>query len=208
MITISPLFQQELIETVIDGLDGRICLEQSNINYLAWVLYESGDGDHLEIGTLHGGSAVVAGLMKVHCGYSGDIWCVDPLDGYYMGTPYQHATDWVSKIPVTPKRVCDNARHFGLDQRIKVVQSKSLPWPADLPSHFASVFIDGDHWGDVPWQDWLNVKDHTGQYVIFDNVDASTHPAVWSAVEKAAQDPDWELVFRQGITGILKRRPA
>jgi SRSO17 transposase len=196
-------FGQEFIDRILKDLDGRLCYEDSNCNYLAWVIAQSGDGDHLEIGTLHGGSAILVALIKKTNDFSGKVWCIDPLDGYYKGTKYEYPVDLVSKIPVTRERVLENAKKFGVRDRIKVIASKSVPLPRGLPKRFASAFIDGDHSGDVPLQDWHNVKDRTDKYVIFDNANQATNPDVMVAVREAANDPDWELIWSQGITVIL-----
>lgn len=199
-------FSQESIDQIIKNLDGRMCYESSNCNYLAWAVAQAGDGDHLEIGTLHGGSAILAALIKRANNFSGNVWCVDPLDGYYMGTKYECPVDLVTKIPVTKERVLKNAKEFGVSDRIKVIAAKSIPWPEGLPQRFASAFIDGDHSGDVPLKDWRNVKDRTDKYVIFDNANQETNPDVMTAVREAANDPEWEVIWSQGITVILRRR--
>jgi hypothetical protein len=200
------LFAQEIIEDIIDRIHGRICHESSNCNFLAWAIAQAGDGDHLEIGALHGGSAVLAALVKVVHGHSGDVWCIDPLDGYYKGTPFEFPVDFVSKVPVSLEIFEENLRIFGVADRVHIVQASSIPWPAGLPDHFASAFIDGDHWGEAPLTDWNNVKRRTSRYVVFDNTDNATHPAVVNAVEIARVDPEWECVLQAGITAIFKRR--
>jgi predicted O-methyltransferase YrrM len=199
-------FSQELIDLVIEKMDGRLCYESSNSNYLAWAITKARDGDHLEIGTLHGGSAVLAALIKKGNNFSGDVWCVDPLDGYYMGTKYECPVDLVTKIPVTKERVLKNAKEFGVIDRIKIIAAKSIPWPKGLPERFISVFIDGDHSGDAPLLDWRNIKDRTDKYVIFDNANQETNPDVMTAVREAVNDPEWELILSKGITVILRRR--
>ncbi|HMM98567.1 MAG TPA: class I SAM-dependent methyltransferase [Anaerolineales bacterium] len=200
------LFAQEIIEDILEQIHGRLCLEASNCNFLAQAVSEARSGHHLEIGTLHGGSAILAALVKAQHGYSGDVWCVDPLEGYYKGTPFACEVDWVSKIPVTPEIVIENLRTFGVEDRVHIIQAKSDPLPTGLPDVFSSAFIDGDHWGDAPLRDWMNVKDKVTGYVIFDNTDQSSHPAVVQAVNVARADPDWEVVLEAGITAVLKRR--
>ena len=98
----------------------------------------------------------------------------------------------------------ENSARFGFLPA--VVQASSNPWPDKIRGLlFASAFIDGDHWGDGPWLDWLNVKECTTGYVVFDN-DDDLHPDVQSACTKAGEDPEWEIILRQNITCVLKRK--
>lgn len=199
-------FAQAQIDKVNQRIYGRMCYEQRNCNYLAWAIAQAGRGDHLEIGTLHGGTAILAMLVKQQFGLGGHVMCVDPLDGYYKGTQFECAVDWVSKIPVTPDTLRGNIQAFGFQGMIHFVQAKSIPWPEELGGHtFASAFIDGDHWGEAPLQDWLNVKDRVGRMIVFDNNDGATHPAVVKAVEHAKQDPQWKCVLERGITAVFER---
>ncbi len=208
--TMNPVtYASDLIRTVNERIYGRMCYEQNNCNYLAWAIAQAGNGDHLEIGTLHGGSAILAALVKQQCGFSGDVWCIDPLNGYYVGTPYGCPVDWVSKIAVSPETLAGNVAAFGLEDRIHWIQAKSLPFPEQLKDHaFASAFIDGDHWGDAPLLDWASCKDRVSRMVVFDNDDRATHPAVMKAVEVARSDPFWTCVLRAGITAVFERIPA
>lgn len=199
-------FADGMIKRIQQRMLGRICHEQHNGNYLAWAIAQAGRGDHLEIGSLHGGSAILAVLVKNRFSLPGEVWCVDPLDGYYIGTPFAHVVDWVSKVPVTPETLRSNLEAFGVADRVHVVQKKSIPWPEELGGHtFASAYIDGDHWGDAPTIDWRNVKDRVGRIVVFDNTDRQTHPAVVAAVEEAKKDPQWKCILEAGITAVFER---
>jgi len=201
---IQKFFQSE-IDHIMRTMQGRLCYEESNCNYLAWALSQAGDGHHLEIGTLHGGSAILVALVKRQYGYEGDVWCVDPLDGYYMGTPFEFPVDWESKVPVSPEILMANLEFFNVADRVHIVQARSDPLPAELPERFASAFIDGDHWGPAPLQDWRNVKPRVDGYVIFDNADLVKHPNVWAATLEAAADPEWETILTEGITAVFRR---
>lgn len=200
------IFCDDLLTKVKQRIYGRICAEHSNCNYLAWAIAQAGHGDHLEIGTLHGGSAILAALVKDKFGLNGDIYCIDPLDGYYIGTQFGCPVDWVSRLPVTPEAVKSNAEAFGLGERIHITQAKSIPFPEQLQGHtFSSVYIDGDHWGEAPTIDWQNCKDRTNRMIVFDNVD-DQHPAVHMAVKIAKADPDWQCVLEAGITAVFERK--
>ena len=68
-----------------------------------------------------------------------------------------------------------------------------------------TAYIDGDHWNNGPWTDWMNVKDRTEKYVTLDNYDKD-HPAVIAACHRAAEDPEWECVLQRNISYVLRRR--
>lgn len=196
----------KLIGYVGSNIHGRICYQQSNCDYLLKAVCQAGDGDHLEIGTLHGGSAILVALAKQSLGLRGNVICIDPLDGYYKGTKFEFPTDYVTRVPVTREILEENLEKFGVIDSVQVIQAKSVPFPDCLAlREFASAYIDGDHWGEVPYQDWLNVSMRTRRMVVFDNVD-SGHPAVEAAVEAACRDDCWRIVLRDGITAVMERR--
>lgn len=200
-----PNYAQDIIERIQKGIRGRIAHEQHNCNYLAWAIAQAGHGDHLEIGTLFGGSAILAALVKIKLGLKGDIWCVDPLNGYYIGTKWQHPVDPVTNIAINEEVVWANARAFGVEDRIHIVPLPSRPWPEAVDDCcFASAFIDGDHWGDMPKHDWNMAAPRTDHYVIFDNYDA-LHPAVMETCHAVTNTSGWVKEFSGGITYILRR---
>lgn len=198
-------FANDLIVDIQSHIVGRIAHEHNNCNYLAWAVKEGGDGDHLEIGTLFGGSAILSALVKKEMGFKGNIICIDPLDGYYIGTQYEYKVDPVTGVPINAETVMENAKYFGVDDRIKIIKQSSFPWPEELVTkQFTSAFIDGDHWGVMPKHDWDFVHPRTNKIVVFDNYD-SNHPSVVKACEDAAKHANWTKEFAAGITFIVRR---
>ncbi len=199
-------FADDLIQGIQKRIRGRIAHEQHNCNYLAWAVAQAGDGHHLEIGTLFGGSAILAALVKRECGLGGDVYCIDPLSGYYKGTEFEYPVDPVTGIAINEEVVWANARAFGVENRIHVIAKPSRPWPEQELRElcFASAFIDGDHWGDMPAHDWNMVAPRTDGYVVFDNYDEA-HPAVMEACRRARTTPGWRAEFVGGITYIVRR---
>jgi hypothetical protein len=202
---VDPNYAQETIELIQKNIQGRIAHEQHNCNYLAWAIAQAGNGNHLEIGTLFGGSAILAALVKKQLGFSGDVWCIDPLNGYYIGTDWQYPVDPVTGKVINEEVVWANARTFGVEDRIHIIAKPSLPWPEEAQHLlFASAFIDGNHWDHMPEHDWNMVAPRTDHYVVFDNYD-DTHPAVVTACHKANNSQGWVKEFSGGITYILRR---
>ncbi len=200
-----PNFAQGLIEEIQKGIRGRIAHEQHNCNYLAWTIAQAGDGNHLEIGTLFGGSAILAALLKQRFGFIGNVYCIDPLDGYYLGTTYSYAVDPVCGLPINEETVMNNARYFGVEDRIIVIPKSSHPWPEEVANqNFSSAFIDGNHWNEYPKRDWLMAHPRTDKFVVFDNWD-DNHPAVQEACKLASSTAGWVEEFAGEITYIVRR---
>lgn len=195
----------KIIKKVKSGMVGRIADDKNNVNYLLETVKEAGDGNYLEIGVLHGGSLCAVALLKKELKHAGRCYGVDPLDGYY--TDYMDVRkrgkliDPVTKLPVDLETVNENIKRFRLDNVSLIVErSKGLRFN-DLK--FAVSYIDGDHWGDAPLEDWHTVKDATQKFVIFDNSD---NPDVRRACDAAKSDQDWCEVLDVGITYIVRRQ--
>ena len=187
----------EIIQHVKRHMLGRMADEQNNTALMAETALC--DGDHLEIGTLHGGSAIVVALAKREAGYSGRVVCIDPLDGYYPGTVHHKRRDPISGVPVSFETIEENMRRFGVD--LEVIPAYSIPFP--LPDRrFATAYIDGDHWNEAPTLDFFNVAQVTDRFITFDNCDAK-HPDVQRACRVA--EKIWTPYTRKGITCIVKR---
>lgn len=180
---------------------GRIASEQDNAAIMA--CFAAIEGDHLEIGTLHGGTAILVAAMKKELQLPGKVVCIDPLDGYYANMDRGDITDPITGVPVSIEVLYDNITRFDMLDRIEVISKKSDPFPLKN-RRFASAYIDGDHWVKMPMIDWQNVSRITDRYVIFDNCDVE-HPAVLDACLSAAFTSEWTSTFRQGITCVFER---
>ena len=169
---------------------------------------QAGDGDHLEIGVLHGATLIMAALVKEVCGLEGFVIGIDPMQGYYPAGPANpngvynergdtlltNEIDGVSRTPVTGEIFWENVRYFNVEHRVILVKEFSHPWPAALDgARFVSAYIDGDHYRDGPLHDWQNVHPRTSKLVWFD--DCNPHcPGVQRACEVASQTPGWRMV--------------
>ena len=193
-----------VIDEVKASIKGRICDLDNNIGIMASYALEAGDGDHLEIGTLFGGSAIVVALLKKRHGVDGKVYCLDPLNGYYYAKKGKRI-DHISGFRVDRATLDYNVWQFGVEDYIEVIEKHSIPFPDELKDkEFVSAYIDGDHWGNAPTIDWENVKDRVSRFVIFDNYD-DKHNGVIKACERAAIDPDWLPCHQQGISFVLER---
>ena len=172
---------------------GHIVLD--NVNVLLEFVSKT-EGNHLEIGTLFGGSAIAVALLKKELSQKGIVVCIDPLDGYY-------SKEDMSGVLVVPETLFYNIDFFGVGSRVLVMKAYSRSC-RNLGMTFATAYIDGDHEGTMPLRDWLSVKDMVERYVIFDNCDVR-HLGVVRACDMADADPDWKCVYSSGITYVVER---
>ena len=198
----------DVVKHIKNNMTGRMCDEQNNINYLLNIVRIAGNGNYLEIGTLHGGSLCAVALWKKEHKQSGICYAIDPLDGYYMDYIDHRKrglnVDPLTKLPVSIDIVKENLKKFGLTRAAKIIQAKSEPFPIDGVK-FAVTYIDGDHWSGAPLRDWDNVKDITSGFVVFDNYDED-HPDVMEAAHQAAWSQEWVQYMQTGITFVVRRK--
>jgi hypothetical protein len=191
---------------------GRIADGGINLIFLMSMIANGGDGDHVEIGTLFGGSAIAAALIKKKLGLSGDIYCIDPFDAEARSAdirlvkgPDAQTMEDQSLLNATAKDVRENAKLF--DVRLKLIEKPSDPWPEELKDNvFTTAYVDGDHLRDMPHKDYLNLKDRVSDYIGFDNYEEG-YPDVIGGVNKAIQDgEDWVLFYKNASFVALRRR--
>lgn len=206
----TDLVIQGIVRTVMSQMPlGRITTWRSVAEYMMSLVAYAGDGDHLEIGVLHGGTAIMAALVKEKLGLQGHVYALDPFEGYYPPSPLQpdgvysdtdelitKEVDPATNIPITVETFRKNMQYFGIQHRIRIVKAFSYPWPEELEDHeFISAYIDGDHYKDGPMTDWGNVarRIKVGGLVWFD--DCNHHcPGVLRACEHAKAQPGWQFV--------------
>lgn len=165
-----------------EKINGKSAMTPQDAAILAQAVRNAGDGDHLEIGSLFGGSAILAALTKKLYGLSGGIVCIDDLE------------------MTGDNVILKNAALFGVDDIITVYLVKSNPFP--FQRRFVSTLIDASH--DYGWclADWKNAKQYTDKYIIFHDYDPS-HMGVVDATKEAMQE--WRPVFLAEHTLVLGR---
>jgi len=188
---------------------GRASTWQPVAERMMELVVEAGDGDHLEIGVLHGATAIMTALTKISFQIKGDVICIDPLQGFYPPDPSHpdgvfsdsgelitNAVEPSTKTPVSPKIFRANVSFFGVGHRISLVQAFSDPWPDALVDYrFTSAYIDGNHYQDGPLKDWNNVHPRIvpGGLVWFDDCNDNC-PGVQKACDVAVNTPGWTFI--------------
>ena len=205
---ITRLVKRDIVGRVANRSDGD---ETNSVEVvMEYVLRAGGSkgGNHLEIGTLFGGSAIAVALAKKKYDHPGMVVCVDPLNGYYQDEideiVYSSLIDFTSGEAVTPEVLFQNIETFGVGDRVLVLRSKSEAIANLVDMKFNTAYIDGDHEDDAPLNDWNMVKDIVDRFVIFDNY-GEKWPDVVRVCEYAAALPDWRCVYAGGISFVLER---
>lgn len=159
-------------------------------------------GDYIELGTRFGYSACVAALAKKMAGTPGKVWAVDPLieGGRPDGQPRVRALACPG-----PDILANNASACGVE--VALIRDVSYPWPGALEdAKFSVAYIDGDHWGAGPINDWDSLRVRTTGYVAFDNYEDS-FPAIKIAVHAAMVASGWRLWLKDGPLAIVTAEP-
>ena len=207
----------EVIKQVNDKLkagtfQGRVADNGVNLVFLMSMVANAGDGDHVEIGTLFGASAIVAALIKKELGLEGDVYCIDPYDDKARSADIKmvdaksgERSEDQSLLNGTPEAVRANAKLF--DVKLKLVQAYSDPWPDELKDNtFASAYIDGDHLHDMPYKDFMSLSERTSDYIGFDNYEEG-YPDVLGGLNKVLnENKDWVLFYKNATFAALRRR--
>ena len=199
---------KEIVENVESNITGRVGNKlrdqrYDNVELLLKYVYKAGGGNHLEIGTLFGGSAIPVALLKKEFDQDGLVYCVDPLDGYYRQyAPRDDCMDGCG-VPVTLETLVENLKRFDVADRVRILQIKS-EHIAFYGIRFCTAYIDGDHKGLAPGIDWRIVQGITDQFVLFDNYD-DLHSDVVMACDTASEHENWKHLETSGITYVLKR---
>ena len=187
------------------NIDGRAADGGPSLPWVGMIAAMAGPGNHCDIGTLFGASAITAALCKRRLSIPGNVYCIDPYlprDNIQAQTPL--AEEFKEGNPEILRR---NVEKFGLiwDKDVILVQAKSDPWP--LKDHlFSSGFIDGNHEGDAPYRDCKNLENSGCALIGFDNYEEG-YPDVAKAVHKVLNEPDskWMMFFKDTIFLALRR---
>jgi hypothetical protein len=204
-LTLFPLkepyeFGKEKIVEIASKIEGRSIIDPHNAGILAQAVANAKHGDHIEIGTLFGASAILVACTKKEFGSGGTVYTIDPLE--YGKLTF---TDKLTGLMATTDIVMENASKLDVEDKIEIITEKSYPFPLPEDKTFASGYIDGDHWNGMPMKDWLNLKKRVTYTIIFDDY-CTGKTEVIDTVNFAMQDRDWLLVQLTGLTAVFRRR--
>jgi hypothetical protein len=162
-------------------LGGKLIQSPHATGLLCQAIYNSGEGDYIEIGSLYGGSAITAALTKKEFKLDGRILCIEP----------------------SQRDIFTHADQFGVSDLIDLIEAPSNE--VMLNKTFACGFIDGDHRSPHPINDFIRINKRVTNYIIFDDYDKS-EPGVVSAVHEVLESfYDWQLSHCSDAIVILER---
>ena len=183
-------YGMSLLDTVTkDMCDGKpiCCIEDAGL--LAQIICNT-KGDHLEIGTAYGGSALIAIKAMDYCGRKDKVVCIDPFKEGRRKTAHK----------AVEMEFWNNIDKFGVRDRIEHIIEFSHPFPIK-GRRFETALIDGDHSYEYVLNDWENVKKVVDKYVMFHDFRKS---GVNKTVnEHALQDKRWSLSTLHGWSAVL-----
>jgi len=180
-------------------LKGRLTGLDSDYGLLAQAIFDAGDGDYIEFGSLYGASAVLASLIKNKYNIAGIVMCVDPLDGYY-GREQDPVTP---DVPVDQATFWHNVDTFDVKDRIRLSMVKSSDFRNIYDNIYSIGFVDGNHWGTAPLKDIRWMQKNVTSHIVVDNYDYC-HQDVVNAVYGSV-DSIWTLTHVSGLTAILQK---
>lgn len=194
----------EVAEEITKNIEGRAADMGLALPFIGSMVAAAGDGDHVEIGTLYGASAIAAALIKKKLGLKGKVYCIDPYDKETRDkNVHLSGSGAKGEISATPEEFFENAKRFDVD--LTLIQEYSDPWPEKLKDNvFATAYIDGDHTGDAPWRDFENLRGRVTDYIGTDNYEEE-YPDVVAAMHKAMNTEDWFLYYKN-LTFVALRK--
>ena len=158
-----------------------------SLPWICQMAVNAGAGDHLEIGTSWGASAIAVALAKKAAGLPGKVYCIDPYkkrDAKLVGN--------LKEAKISGAR--RNIKAAEVDATI--IRASSDPFPEKLKDKaFVSSYIDGSHLGDMPYKDLLACAERTQYFIGMDNYEEG-YPDVMDAVHKFVQKQEWNLYFK------------
>lgn len=184
----------------LSGMSGRLCLmTEREAECLA--KYAGRPGDHVDIGCLWGGTAILAALAKRDAGVDGLVYTIDPMTGGWW-----NAVDPMVNLQPKPEIVQSNLIKFEVAGLVRVVRSKSQPWPLPDELVITSVLIDGDHAFESVAADWRNASQIATRYILMHDFNSPKHAGITRAyAEVASIDPGWEMIESVDTLAVFGR---
>ncbi len=185
---------------------GRVADSGINLVFLTSMVANAGDGDHLEIGTLFGASAIAVALIKKKLSLKGDVYCIDPYDDETRTKEIEMLNKENSDLlNGNPKALHKNAKLF--EVKLKLIQEYSDPWPKELKENtFVSAYIDGDHRHNMPYKDFTNLSEHVTDYIGFDNYEEGYSDVLGGVNQILGENEDWVLFYKNASFLAMRRR--
>ena len=193
---------ENIVESINNNIIGRLAIfgiEEARAIYD--VVQEP--GDHLEIGCLWGGTAILAALAKRENNVPGQVYTIDFMQGGY----WVHGDPSVGFAIPTQTKVLDNINTFDVADLVTVIKASSNPLPIEKNIRPVSVLIDGGHSYEACLQDWENVNKLDPKFVLIHDYGTGKHPGVQSVVDEVIlKDANWNCVKVVNTMVVMERK--
>ena len=193
-----------LAEGIDQMINGRICFSE-HIHYLYIIKELMGEKcqSYLEIGTLHGGSMILAMQTKYKCNFFG----VDTFKFY--GKEIDEYSNTKVSLDNTTKNIEKNNLY---KHKFKLFKGNSHDGKTinNVKANVKKVdllFIDGDHTERGVKKDFNDYSPlvRNGGIIMFDNYG---QPKVWTGVKKGVDKLDfggWNVIGQMGYSYVIQR---
>jgi len=146
-------------------LEGYPADDGISLPWICQMALNAGAGDHLEIGTSWGASAIAVALAKRAAGLPGKVYCIDPF-------PAKREAKMRGRLKTAT--ISATRRNFkAAEVDVTIIRASSDPFPTKLdakhPQLFVSSYIDGSHRGDMPSKDLAACAKRTQHFIGVDN---------------------------------------
>lgn len=195
---------REISET-IDGWCGAHGASLIPVGYMV----SNGKGNHLEIGSLWGASAIMAAKVQELKYPDAKVYCVDPMEYKWHEPCSRRAGN------VTPERAkimrdvfLSNINKMGVADRIVLINKKSQPVPEEVKAvRFSTVFIDGWHYGNTPLMDAKSSSDMAEDFILLDDTPLPYYPSIERAFRWMVSNKKWLMVDKYDRSVLFMKRP-
>jgi len=182
------------------------------MRYFASQLAEAPDAVNLEIGTLFGGTVLLAHHASRLSGKNIPIHVIDPFEGYYGP-----GKDIITAEAIDKENFLKNLDSLDIPRDEVVIHQGFSTDPAIIaecqPLRLLSLLIDGDHSYDGIKNDWLSFAHLVvpGGYVLIDNYNDQHWPDVMRYVNSEllpGMHGRWEVALVYATSLLLRRTAA
>ena len=178
-----------LHKEINDKIHGRLAITIDETDML--YKYADRPGIHLEIGTLWGGTAIVAALAKRKHGNGSMVITIDFMKGGY----WEHGDPGCKLECPTQNIIKQNLKKFDVFDLVAVIKAESNPLPIEASIKPVTVLIDAGHTYEACLADWNNIKALKPKFVIFHDYNTGKHPGVQRVVDEVVKnDNQWQEV--------------
>jgi len=106
------------IASVLEKNGGRAADSGLSLPFLGSMVYLAGDGDHVDIGSLYGASAIMAAKIKERFNLKGIVYAIDPYDPITREIQAAPQPGMIGKLSATPEEFWKNVKVTGTGEEL------------------------------------------------------------------------------------------